>query len=129
MQSAAGVKGIRGAGGRGRGGGDEMGTAALGQGRAPAAGVHSFGHLSERVVRQTPAARASLGQDTHAVFQSLLLCGDHLHLSPPKTRVGSPAGRSLTNRVASAKKDKGLAQTGFFPGFLLPHSRPFADHK
>lgn len=61
-----------------------MGTAALGQGRAPAASVHGFGHLSERVFRQTSAARASLGWDTQSPFQSLLLRGDHLHPSPPR---------------------------------------------
>ena len=61
-----------------------MGTAALGRGRAPATGVHGFRHLLERAVRQTPAARASLGRDTHALFESLLLRGDHLHPSPPK---------------------------------------------
>ena len=106
-----------------------MGTAALGRGRAPATGVHGFRHLLERAVRQTPAARASLGRDTHALFEGLFLRGDHLHPSPPKNRVGSLAGRSLTKGVASAKKDKDLAQTGFFPGFLVPPSRPFADHK
>lgn len=55
---------------------------------------------------------------TPTLFSKVSFCVDHLHLSSPKTPMSSPAGRSLTNRVASAKKDKETGANRLLSGFL-----------